>query len=101
MISCPSCTTSDCYLQESAERRGQMHCKQCWRYFVFVAGELLELDEAASQGFELLDPARSVFKRRNLLIAAGLRDPTWVAEDVQSRREEELRELERVRVRRP
>lgn len=97
MIPCPSCTSSrtDCWLQESTVRRGQLQCPQCWRYFVFIARELLELDEDASRGFHLLDPAHSMFKRRNLLIAAGIADPVW-HEDPQ-RREADLRELEQLR----
>jgi hypothetical protein len=77
MIACPSCTAArpDCWLRGSADRRGQLECQHCRRYFVFVADELLELDEAASQGFDLLDPANSAFKRRNLLIAADLANP--------------------------
>lgn len=104
MIACPSCTTArpECWLQESVDRRGQLQCQHCWRYFVFVASELIELDEDASRGFDVLDPAHSMFKRRNLLIAGGLLDPTApnrkYADDSQ-RHEEERRELEQLRAR--
>jgi hypothetical protein len=101
MIACPSCTSArpDCRLQQSADRRGQLQCQHCWRYFVFVAAELLELDEAASQGFDSLDPVHSMCKRRNLLIAADLLNPTASTnkpEDLQ-RHEQERRELEQLR----
>jgi hypothetical protein len=103
MIACPSCTSAqpDCWLQQSLDRGGQLQCQHCARYFVFVANELIELDEVASQGFDLLEPAHSVFKRRNLLIAADLLDPIAAnqkAVDPQ-RREDELRELELLRAR--
>ena len=103
MIACPTCTSSRaCGLKESPEHRGQLHCQQCWRYFIFVAGELLELDEDASRGFDALDPACSMLKRRNLLIAADLLDPrapTNKLRDLQ-RQEQDRRELEELRAHR-
>jgi hypothetical protein len=95
MIACLSCTSDACWLQASTERRGQLKCPQCWRYFVFVAAQLVELDEATSQGFESLDPNVSMFKRRNLLIWGGIADP-W-----HDRRDADLRELEQIRAGRP
>ncbi len=101
MIDCPSCTNAHAIsrLQASPDRRGQLQCPHCWRHFVFVSRELIELDEEASQGFELLDPAVSQFKRHNLLIWGGLLDPfapSNKAEDPQ-RAAADRRELEQLR----